>query len=106
MTTLPNLTHLILIGMMGSGKTSVGRQLAHQHGLAFVDTDQEIEMEYGQGIPALFAQHGEPVFRKMEQATLSRLLQREDHVIFPLEEAPSSPLKIANCSGPPDLWFI
>jgi shikimate kinase len=74
--------HLILIGMMGSGKTSVGRLLALNHRLPFIDTDHEIEQQCGCSIPVLFADKGEKVFREIEHELLSKLLQRPDPSII------------------------
>jgi shikimate dehydrogenase len=67
---------LLLIGYMGSGKTTVGRILADQLGLDFVDLDQAVESASGQKIPDLFATQGEPVFRRLEQEQLARILHR------------------------------
>ena len=55
---------LLLVGMMGSGKTSVGRMLAKKLGLPFVDSDKEIEKSTGFTISDLFARYGEEEFRK------------------------------------------
>ncbi|MGP0010915.1 MAG: shikimate kinase, partial [Methylocella sp.] len=54
---------IVLIGLMGSGKTSTGRRLAQQLGLDFVDADAEIEAAAGMSITEIFAQHGETYFR-------------------------------------------
>lgn len=56
----------VLIGMPGSGKTTVGKEMAQQLDLAFVDTDQLIEEREGQSIPDIFAEKGEPYFRRLE----------------------------------------
>ncbi len=65
---------IVLIGMMGSGKTSVGRPLAARLGLDFADADAEIEAEYRMTIPEIFARYGESNFRDSEQRVLARLL--------------------------------
>ena len=65
---------LLLVGMMGSGKTSVGRMLAHKLGLPFVDSDKEIEKSTGFTISDLFARYGEKEFRKGEEKVMARLL--------------------------------
>ena len=55
--------NIVLIGFMGTGKTSTGRVLAQKLGAAFLDLDQEIEREAGMAIPDMFAQKGEAYFR-------------------------------------------
>jgi shikimate kinase len=64
---------LILIGMMGAGKTTVGRELARRHGLAFIDCDHEIEARCGVSIPTIFEIEGEEGFRRRETQTLDEL---------------------------------
>src|SRR5688572_25579306 len=63
-----------LVGMPGSGKTTIGALLAERLGLNFRDSDAEIEAETGQTIPDLFASHAEAHFRTQERATIDRLL--------------------------------
>lgn len=65
---------IVLVGMMGSGKSSVGRRLAGRLGLPFVDADTEIETAAGMTIPEIFAQRGEAEFRDGERRVISRLL--------------------------------
>ena len=65
---------IVLIGMMGSGKTSVGRRLANYLGLPFSDADQEIEAAAGMTIPEMFAKRGEAEFREGERRVVARLL--------------------------------
>ena len=65
---------LVLVGMMGSGKTSVGRRLAARLGLPFSDADQEIEAAAGMTIPEMFAKRGEAEFREGERRVVARLL--------------------------------
>jgi shikimate kinase len=59
--------NLYLVGFMGTGKTTVGRAVAHKLNFHLVDSDHEIERKQGKGIPEIFAQEGEPAFRKMER---------------------------------------
>jgi shikimate kinase len=73
--------HLVLIGPMGAGKSSLGRRLARAHGLAFVDLDREIEARAGTLIPAIFACEGETGFRRREREALADVLAREGAVI-------------------------
>jgi shikimate kinase len=72
---------IVLVGLMGAGKSSVGRRLAEKLGFTFVDADQEIEKAAGQTIPEIFAQHGEDYFREGEKRVIARLLENRDHVL-------------------------
>ncbi|RCJ22168.1 shikimate kinase [Nostoc sp. ATCC 43529] len=65
--------NLYLIGMMGVGKTTVGRLLAKQLGYGFVDTDDVIAQAAGKSINQIFAQEGEAVFRQLESDVLSQV---------------------------------
>src|ERR1700729_974229 len=65
---------IVLVGLMGAGKTSIGRRLAARLGLPFRDADQEIELAAGCTIPELFARYGEPYFRDGEKKVIRRLL--------------------------------
>jgi len=67
---------LVLIGMMGAGKSSIGRRLAARLNLPFVDADTEIEAAHaGMTIPEIFARYGEPYFRDGEVRVIARLLE-------------------------------
>jgi shikimate kinase len=72
---------IVLIGMMGVGKTSVGRRLAQRLELPFVDADSEIERAAGLSIPEIFAQHGEAFFRAGERRVVTRLLEQGPQVL-------------------------
>ncbi|MGX5733758.1 shikimate kinase [Bosea thiooxidans] len=65
---------IVLVGMMGSGKSSVGRRLAGRLGMPFVDADTEIETAAGMTIPEIFAQRGEAEFRDGERRVIGRIL--------------------------------
>jgi shikimate kinase len=65
---------IVLTGMMGAGKTVMGRRLAAHLGLDFVDSDNEIETAAGMTIPDIFARHGEPFFRDRENRVVGRLI--------------------------------
>ena len=66
---------IVLVGMMGVGKSTVGRRLAARLKLPFVDADHEIELAHaGMTIPEIFAEHGEPYFREGEARVIARLL--------------------------------
>lgn len=66
---------IVLVGMMGAGKSSVGRRLAARLGLTFVDADTEIEAAAGMSIAEIFAAHGEAYFRSGEARVIARLLE-------------------------------
>jgi shikimate kinase len=70
---LPRKT-IVLIGMMGAGKSSVGRLLASRLGLPFTDSDAEIEKAAGMSVSQIFEQLGEPAFRDGERKVIARLL--------------------------------
>ncbi len=65
---------VVLVGMMGAGKSSIGRRLAQRLNLPFADADHAIESAAGMSIPEIFAQHGEEEFRKGERRVIARLL--------------------------------
>ena len=65
---------IVLVGMMGAGKSSIGRRLAHRLGIPFVDADAEIEIAAGMSVADIFAIHGEPDFRAGEARVIARLL--------------------------------
>lgn len=66
-----------MVGLMGAGKTSVGRALARKLGLTFVDSDKEIEAAAGCSVVDIFAMYGETEFRRVEQRVIARLLDGE-----------------------------
>ncbi|MGE0070811.1 MAG: shikimate kinase, partial [Thiomonas sp.] len=72
---------IFLIGLMGAGKTTVGRTLAQRLGLRFVDADHEIEREQGCTIAELFARLGEAGFRDIEARAIDALTQREGVIL-------------------------
>lgn len=73
---------VVLVGMMGSGKSSVGRRLAARLGLPFVDADVEIETAAGMTIPEIFAQRGESEFRDGERRVISRILTTRSPLVL------------------------
>ena len=72
---------IVLVGMMGAGKTSIGKRLAAALGLAFVDADVEIETAAGMTIAEIFTRHGEAYFRDGERRVVSRLLREGQRVV-------------------------
>lgn len=74
--------NIILIGFMGSGKTTVGQQLAERLSYHFYDSDHLIEKRAGDTINHIFATHGEEYFREMETALLKELSSTMDHCVL------------------------
>ena len=72
---------IVLVGMMGAGKSSIGRRLAARLSIPFVDADTEIESAAGMTIPEIFAKHGEPYFRAGEARVIARLLEQGPQVL-------------------------
>ncbi|WP_277923004.1 shikimate kinase [Sphingomonas sp. CARO-RG-8B-R24-01] len=72
---------IVLVGLMGAGKSTVGRRLAGRLGLPFVDADTEIENAAGMSIPDIFERFGEPYFRDGERRVIARLMDGERRVI-------------------------
>ncbi|HVI50959.1 MAG TPA: shikimate kinase [Candidatus Sulfotelmatobacter sp.] len=65
---------VVLVGLMGAGKSCVGRRLAARLGVDFVDADQEIEKAAGQTVSEIFSHYGEPAFRELERKVMARLM--------------------------------
>lgn len=79
-SALPAKT-IALVGLMGVGKSSIGRRLAQRLGLPFVDADAEIEAAAGCTIEEIFQRHGEAAFRDGERRVIARLLEDPPHVL-------------------------
>jgi shikimate kinase len=78
---IPLTRPVVLVGLMGSGKSTVGYRLAKRLDLPFLDTDTEIERTIGCSISDIFAGAGEDYFRKLEQRTIRELLNQEPHIL-------------------------
>lgn len=72
---------LVLIGLMGAGKSTIGRRLAREIGWRFVDSDEEIEAAAGCSVADIFAIHGESIFRDLEKRVITRLVGEEPLVL-------------------------
>jgi shikimate kinase len=70
-----------LVGMMGAGKTSIGKRLAARLEVSFADADHEIEAAAGMTVAEIFAKYGEPEFRRLERSVISRLLHDKPDVL-------------------------
>lgn len=72
---------IIFVGLMGAGKTAIGRKVAAMLSLPFIDSDQEIESVSRMTVPELFERYGEPEFRALEQRVILRLLENGPQVL-------------------------
>ena len=73
--------NLVFVGMMGSGKSSIGFLIARKLKLEFIDIDKEIEKELGLSIKKIFETRGEDYFRKIEEKTTLKILKKRKKVI-------------------------
>jgi len=90
---MPNIN---LVGFMGAGKTTVGKALAERLGYRFVDADEEIEREQGRTISSIFAEDGEPEFRRLESEMLRKLSGREGLIVSAGGGAVIDPANVEN----------
>lgn len=72
---------IVLIGMMGCGKSAIGKMLAKTLNLEFKDADTEIEIAAGRSVPEIFEEYGEPEFRRLEARVIERLLDEGPFVL-------------------------
>jgi shikimate kinase len=77
------IERIVLVGLMGSGKTTVGRKVADQLGWRAVDLDQEIEAQAGMSVAQIFERQGESAFRRLEQQLTATLLSQHNLVFTP-----------------------
>ncbi len=78
----PDARSIVLVGLMGAGKSCIGRRLAQRLGLRFVDADSEIEAAAGCSIPEIFERHGEAAFRDGERKVIARLLDEPERRVL------------------------
>jgi len=100
--TISTPRHIVLIGMMGVGKSTIGEKLATELGYPFVDLDVEIASRAGKTIPEIFSSDGESGFRRQEAEALLRVLDLRDPLIVAtgggiVEGASASALPFATC---------
>jgi shikimate kinase len=79
----PSKPHVILVGLPGSGKTTVGQAVASQTGRTFLDLDLEIERREGRSITQIFGENGEPYFRKRERQLTEELAMVGNMIVAP-----------------------
>ena len=73
--------NIVLVGFMGTGKTSIGRRLSSQLRMRYVDTDDIVERDSGRRISDIFAEDGEPAFRELESEAVRKVSKLHNHVI-------------------------
>jgi shikimate kinase len=79
----PSLPHVILVGLPGSGKTTVGRAVAERLGRPFLDLDEEIERRQGESISRIFGERGEAYFRQLERQLTEELRDCGGMIVSP-----------------------
>ncbi|MBI2705352.1 MAG: shikimate kinase [Actinobacteria bacterium] len=79
---MTTVRHLVLVGMMGTGKTTVGHEVAARMDWSFVDVDAEIEARQGRTIPDIFRDDGEPAFRMIERSVLADVLATPERSVI------------------------
>lgn len=99
-------TNLVLIGMPGSGKTTIGKRFAEKHGLEFIDTDDEIIKKTGIPITEYFKLYGEPRFRLLEAETVKEVSARQGVVIATGGGVILNPQNVRHLKGNGRLAFI
>lgn len=72
---------IVFVGLMGAGKTAIGKRVAAELSLPFIDSDQEIERASRMTVPELFERYGEPEFRALEQRVIQRVLETGPQVL-------------------------
>ncbi|MDA8195336.1 MAG: shikimate kinase [Thermaerobacter sp.] len=97
--------HLLLIGMMGAGKSTIGRCLAERLGWTFADLDEAIVAADGRSVARIFAEDGEERFRLLESAALAALLAGPRSVIALGGGAPATPENRAPVAGQWTVWL-
>jgi len=100
------MPHLILVGLPGSGKTTIGQGVAERLGRTFLDLDQEIERREGQSISQIFGEKGEPYFRDKEHELTSELKLVGNMVIAPGGGWVANPANISLVRPPSQLIYL
>ncbi|MGQ0616910.1 MAG: shikimate kinase [Acidimicrobiia bacterium] len=98
--------HIVLVGLMGSGKTTVGRRVAARLGRPFVDADEALAEHHGRTVRQVFEEDGEPVFRAMESAVLAELLARADPTVIAAGGGVVVPAENRELLSRPDVFVV
>ncbi len=96
---------VVLIGLMGSGKSSIGRRLATRLELPLIDLDEYIVKETGLGIPEIFSRHGECEFRRLEHKALSKAIRRRAVIATGGGVVLSAENRVLLKQHPPVIWL-
>jgi shikimate kinase len=102
----PSRPHLILVGLPGSGKTTIGQAVAERLGRTFLDLDQEIERREGRSISQIFGEKGEPYFREKERELTSELTLVGNMVVAPGGGWVADPENISMVRPPSRLVYL
>jgi shikimate kinase len=102
----PSKPHLILVGLPGSGKTTVGQEVAARTGRTFLDLDLEIERREGRSISQIFAEKGEPYFRRRERELTEELALFGNMIISPGGGWMASPDVVAIVRPPSRIVYL
>jgi shikimate kinase len=102
----PSLPHLILVGLPGSGKTTVGQAVAERLGRRFLDLDQEIERREGRSISQIFGEKGEPYFRRKERELTEELTVVGNMIVAPGGGWAADPDVVAIVRPPSQLVYL
>jgi shikimate kinase len=79
---MPSTERVLLIGMMGAGKTTVGEALASKLGWRYLDSDEQVQQHTGKTVPEIFAEQGEDAFRAEERRALEEAAHSDDHLVI------------------------
>lgn len=101
----PSRPHIVLVGLPGAGKSTVGGRAAELSGRAFLDLDREIERREGQSVAEIFGQRGEPAFREMEKALTEELALIGGMIVAPGGGWIADPANVAKLSRSILVWL-